>query len=89
MPVSAVLHSSDDSFGLLHRSGWTIGDTAFQVGDGLVWLVTGSNGENLIRAEGATRAEAWHRGVEQAAAVGMLSRRPGLACPRQGPGSEN
>ena len=87
MPVSAVLHSSDDSFGLLHRSGWTIGDTAFKLGDGLVWLVTGSNGENLIRAEGATQDEAWHQAVEQAAAVGMLRRLPGTARPSQG--SEN
>jgi hypothetical protein len=89
MPGSSDYRSSDDSFALLHRSGWTIGDPAFGDGNDLVWLVTGSNGENLIRGEGATGAEAWHRAVEQAAAVGMLSRRPGMARPRQGPGSEN
>jgi hypothetical protein len=43
----------------LHCAGWTIGDTAFRSPDGrLVWLVSGRNGENQIRAEGATAAEA-------------------------------
>jgi hypothetical protein len=79
--------SSDDSLIRLHRSGWTIGDTTFSDGDGLVWLITGLNGENCIRAEGATQAEAWHKAVEQAAAVGMLRRRPGTT--RPSPGSDN
>jgi hypothetical protein len=55
----------------LHRAGWSIGDTACHGGAGWVtWLVWGSNGENLIRAEGATRDEAWGRAVEQARAWG-------------------
>jgi hypothetical protein len=87
MPVSAGYDSSDDPLALLHRSGWSIGDTAFHGSDGLVWVVTGSNGENLIRAEGVTRAEAWHRAVEQAAAVGMLRRR--TIRTRTGLGSDN
>jgi hypothetical protein len=51
-----------------HRvSGWSIGDVAFHDGaGGLSWLVSGSNGENLIRAEGMTRNEAWAGAVEQA-----------------------
>jgi hypothetical protein len=37
----------------LHPAGWSIGDFAFRDGTGgLVWLVSGSNGENLIGAEG-------------------------------------
>ena len=36
-----------------------------------VWVVTGRNGENLLRTEGATQAEAWHRAVEQARELGM------------------
>jgi hypothetical protein len=40
------------------------------------WLVLGSNGENLIRAVGATQAEAWRLASEQAAAVGMLAPPP-------------
>jgi hypothetical protein len=39
-----------------------------------VWLVTGSNGENLIRAEGRTRDEAWRNAELQAREVGMLCR---------------
>jgi hypothetical protein len=69
--------SSVDALVLLHRSCWMIGNTAFQVGDVLLWLVTGSNGENRIQAEGAPHAEVWYRAVEQAAAVGMLRRRRG------------
>jgi hypothetical protein len=87
MPVSAGYYSSDDPLALLHRSGWSIGDTAFQIGDVLVWLVTGSNGENRIRAEGSTRDEAWYPAAEQTAAVGMLRRRDGTAQSSQG--SEN
>jgi hypothetical protein len=44
-----------------------IGDVAAHDGaGGLVLIVWGHNGENLIRAEGATRDEAWGRAVEQA-----------------------
>ena len=42
----------------LHAGGYSIGDTAFfVVGGGLAHAVTGSNGETMIRAEGATCAE--------------------------------
>jgi hypothetical protein len=50
----------------LRRAGWTVGDV------GAAWLVTGHNDENLIRAEGATRADAWRAAVEQAMAAGIL-----------------
>ena len=33
---------------------------------------TASNGENLISADGATRAEAWASALEQARSLGML-----------------
>jgi hypothetical protein len=44
----------------LHAGGWNVGDTAFfdVEDDGQVWVVTGTNGENQIQAEGPTRAEA-------------------------------
>ena len=44
----------------LHAGGWSVGDTAFHdvAGGGLVHVVIGSNGENQIRAEGATCREA-------------------------------
>jgi hypothetical protein len=64
-----------DAFHQLHRAGWSIGDVAFHDGvGGCVWIVSGSHGENLIQAEGETRAEAWARAVEQARSLGMLGR---------------
>lgn len=59
----------DESFARLHRAGWSTGET----GSAGVWLVTGTNGENDIRAEGHTQAEAWYRATLQAEAVGMLA----------------
>jgi hypothetical protein len=34
-----------------------------------VWQLNALNGENKLRVEGATPAEAWHRAVEAAAQV--------------------
>ncbi len=59
----------------LQRSGWSIGVTAFAGPRRVVWVVSGSNGENLIRAEGVTEEEAWGRAYEQAREVGMLRSR--------------
>jgi hypothetical protein len=65
---------TEESIARLHRSGWSTGETAFYVeGGGVVWVVDGSNGENRIRAEGATQREVWWRAVEQAAECGMLA----------------
>ena len=63
-----------DALGQLHAAGWSIGDTAFRDVErgGVVRVVNGSNGENPIRAEGKTTAEAWRRALDQAGAVGML-----------------
>jgi hypothetical protein len=58
----------------LHRAGWSIGDTALIGPPGLVWLVPGHIGENLVRAEGSTRAAAWWASCQQAEAVGRLGR---------------
>jgi hypothetical protein len=49
----------------------SVGDAAFTGPGGLVWLVTGHNGENLIRAEGAAAAEGWHAACDQAWSPGM------------------
>jgi hypothetical protein len=62
-----------DALGSLHRSGWSIGSTAFATtAGGRVWVVSGSNRENRIRADGATQAEAWQGAVDQATSVGMF-----------------
>ena len=43
----------EESLANLHRSGWTIGDCAvFNTKGEIVWVVSGRNGENLIRTEG-------------------------------------
>jgi hypothetical protein len=62
-----------DAIDRLRAVGWSVGDTAFHDVErgGLVWVVTGSNGENRIRAKGATCAETWRRVLDQAAAVEM------------------
>jgi len=51
----------------------TIGETAFGPDRSLVWIVSGSNGENRVEARGQSQAEAWYRAAQQAAAVGMLT----------------
>jgi hypothetical protein len=50
----------DQALKLLHAAGWSVGDTAFVTEAGaLVWLVSGCNGENVIRAERLTQAATW------------------------------
>jgi hypothetical protein len=67
----------------LRRSGWSTGETAWHaISGGIVYQVDGSNGENRIRVVGAIPREAWHRAVEEAAAVGMLDEWP---MPTSGP----
>ena len=55
-PMPVDLPNSDESYLRLHAAGWSIGDTAYLERCELVWLVTGTNGENVIRAEEPTRA---------------------------------
>ena len=67
---------AEESRDRLHRAGWSVGEVVTSGGS---VVVTGTNGENALKAWGATPAEAWHKACEQAAAVGMLAReaRPG------------
>jgi hypothetical protein len=47
----------DQTLDRLHAAGWSVGDTAFVTEAGtLSWLVYGTNGENVVRVEGETRA---------------------------------
>jgi hypothetical protein len=66
--------SSDDSFVLLHAAGWSMGDVRLLTAAGPAWLVTGAKWENIIEARAATQAEAWHRAVEQARSLWILTR---------------
>ena len=63
-----ALPSVDESFERLHRAGWSVGEVATTS----EWIVTGTNGENVIEARCRSQTEAWWRGCEQARAVGML-----------------
>jgi hypothetical protein len=69
--------SVDECRDRLHRAGWSIGETAIGPDLALVWLVTGTNGENRIEARGRSQAEAWYRATLQAEVVGMLARPKG------------
>jgi hypothetical protein len=62
----------DESLARLHRAGWSVGEVRLLTSEGAVWWVTGSNGENALRARGRTQAEAWQRACEQAKSLGML-----------------
>src|SRR5262249_3975930 len=66
--------TAEKSFARLHAAGWSVGDVRVLTPSGALWLVTGYNGENALRAEGLTQAEAWARACEQARALGMLGR---------------
>jgi hypothetical protein len=59
---------TDDCHERLHRAGWSIGEIGMTRG----WLVTGTYGENVIRAVGRSLAEAYRQACEQAAAAGIL-----------------
>jgi hypothetical protein len=61
----------------LQQAGWSIGAVPLRgAGGGLVWIVLGRRGSDLLMVSGATRQEAWRRALDQAAAVGMLPGRP-------------
>jgi hypothetical protein len=53
----------------------SIGETAFGPDHSLVWIVSGSNGDNRVEARGQSQAEAWYPATLQAQAVGMLAAR--------------
>ena len=58
-----------EALGRLHSAGWSLGVAAFGSTDGagrIVWQVDGRNGENFIRADGTTEAEAWAGAMVQA-----------------------
>jgi hypothetical protein len=70
----SAYHSSDESFARLHAAGWSVGDVRVLTGEGPVWLVTGTNGENVLDARSESQTRAWHRAAEQARSLGMLDR---------------
>jgi hypothetical protein len=73
-PTTNAYPPPEESFGLLHWAGWSVGDVRVLTPAGPRWRVAGANGENVIDATGETQAEAWHRAVEQARSLGMPGR---------------
>jgi hypothetical protein len=67
--MTASYPSVDESFGRLHRAGWSAGYARFVK----TWSVYGTNGENLIDAAAAMLEEAYWRACLQAREVGMLA----------------
>ena len=59
----------------IRRAGWPLGHiTIERPGGSSSWLVIGHDGENLIRAEAPTQAEAWRLATDQARSLSMLGR---------------
>jgi hypothetical protein len=75
--LTSTYPSVDESRDRLHRAGWSIGEMAYGPDHALVWLVSGTNGENRIEAHGRSQSEAWYRATLQAAGVGMLAKPKG------------
>ena len=63
---------TDKLFLILHRAGWSIGDTAFAGKEGISWLVFGTKGDHSIRANGKTQEEAWKQACRQAEEMGLV-----------------
>ncbi len=67
--IAPGIPTVDESADRLRRAGWSCGDVGLAGG----WLVTGTNGENVIEARAATQALAWWQACELARLMGMLS----------------
>jgi len=77
MPDHTEYPPTEESLHRLRRSVWSTGEAGFTGSSGrTVWQVDSANGENRIRVEGATPAEAWWRACKAAAACGILDRWP-------------
>jgi hypothetical protein len=52
----------------LKEAGWSVGDVRLAGPSGADWLVTGTRGGRSLRAEGATREDAWAEALRLAEA---------------------
>jgi hypothetical protein len=74
MPKADAYPTAEKSLRRLRRAGWNCGEAGFSGAAGrYVHQVDGRKGDHQIVGRGATPAEAWHRAVEAATAVGMLA----------------
>jgi len=72
--------TEDEAYRRLHRAGWTLGIYSLAGPNGVVCVVEGSNGENMIRGEGETLVAAYRSACDQARAAGMLGRAEMQTC---------
>ena len=79
--VGGPFPSAEDSLVRLHGAGWSAVCTAFQGSQGVIWIVSGYNGENQVLTAAPTRDEAWWQACLQARSVGMLGRPWLTVCP--------
>jgi len=49
------MRKTDKLFLILHRAGWSIGDTAFAGKEGISWLVFGTKGDHSIQQKERAR----------------------------------
>lgn len=73
--MTTAYPTADESLDRLRRAGWSVGHYGTATGS----IVSGSNGDSLLDAEGGTCPEAWWRTCEQAEAAGMLAAPPHAA----------
>ena len=64
----------DECYERLRQGGWSASDVLVATADGPAWIVTGSDGTNLLRAIGETQTEAWLQALEQAEVAGAAAR---------------
>jgi hypothetical protein len=63
----ATIPTHDESYLLLHRAGWSIGDVQFVTLDGRTcWLVSGTHGNHRLESRSESLDEAWHNAVKMA-----------------------
>ena len=65
--------TEEEAYRRLHRAGWSLGIYSLAGPHGVVCVVEGLNGENLIRGEGTTLGAAYLSACDQARAVGILA----------------
>jgi hypothetical protein len=63
---------TDNLFLILHKSGMSIGDTAFVSKDSMSWLVHGTKGDHSIQVNGKAQEEAWRHACRQAEEMGLV-----------------
>ena len=70
---------TDKLFLILHRAGWSIGDTAFVGKEGISWLVFGTKGDHSIQQTERPRKRLGNRLAARLRRWGWFSQSDGLS----------